>query len=81
MREVTYGRFGKFLQSLGFSKHEPEPGTRVFKHHASGALVILPIRKDREIVAPHHLVGTRMILDAFGIMDSPEFTSRFPVAG
>jgi hypothetical protein len=80
MRKVTYGRLGKFLQSLGFSKHEPEPGTLVYKHEASGALVILPIRKDHENVAPHHLVGTRMILDAFGIMDPPEFTEHFPIA-
>jgi hypothetical protein len=80
MRKVTYGKLSKFLKSLGFSMYEPEPGTRVYKHEASGALVIMPIRKDRENVAIHHLVGTRMILDAFGIMKPPEFTWRFPIA-
>jgi len=32
-------------------------------------------------VYPHHLVGARMILEVYGIMDPPEFASRLQMAG
>jgi hypothetical protein len=80
MPEATYGQLDELLRSLEFSVHEPEPGTRVYRH-SSDALVILPIRVDQDLVPVHHMVGTRMILDAFGIMEPPEFTSRLQKAG
>jgi hypothetical protein len=81
MPEVTYGRLDEVLRSLGFSVSEPEMGTRVYQHAGTAARVILPVLPDRDLVFPHHLVGTRMILEAFGIADPPEFTSRLQKAG
>lgn len=80
MPEVTYQQFNEILESLGFSRQEPKPGTIVYTHDRSDALVILPAKKGREKVPQHHLVGTRMILEAFGIMDPSEFTSRLVLA-
>jgi NAD(P)-dependent dehydrogenase (short-subunit alcohol dehydrogenase family) len=42
------------LRSLGFSVGEPEPGTRVYKHAESGALLIFPVRADSDLVREHH---------------------------
>ena len=80
MPEVTYRRLGQVLESLGFSGSVPEPGTKLYRH-ASGALVILPDFPKDDVVYPHQLVGARMILDAYGIADPPEFTSRLQKAG
>jgi hypothetical protein len=76
MPEVTYARLDEVFRSLGFSVSEPEPGTRVYRHAASGALLILPTYPDRDIVLQHYLVGARMTLDAFGGAEPLEFTSR-----
>jgi hypothetical protein len=76
MPEVTYHQLDVVLRSLGFSVTEPEQGTRVYKHPHTGALLIFPILPERNAVREHHLVGTRMTLDAFGIADPPDFTSR-----
>lgn len=81
MPEVTYAQFDKVLTSLGFTAHEPEPGTRVYRHPHSEALVVLPARPAHALVPPHHIVGTRMILEAFGIADPPEFASRLQKVG
>jgi hypothetical protein len=81
MPEVTYERLNQILQSLGFSLPVDEKGTRVYRHEGTGALIIMPARKDHDLVPPHHVVGTRMILEAYGIMDPPEFTSRLQKAG
>jgi hypothetical protein len=59
MPEVTYKRLDEILRSLGFSVGEPEPGTRVYRHESTGAMVILPIRNDPDLVAPHHTLGTQ----------------------
>jgi hypothetical protein len=81
MGSVTYHQLDVVLRSLGFTVREPEPGSRVYKHPDTGALLIFPILPDGDAVREHHLVGTRMTLDAFGIADPLEFTSRLQKAG
>lgn len=81
MPEVNYRQLDAVLRSLGFSVNEAEPGTRVYKHAQSGALLVFPILPDHVAVREHHLVGTRMTLDAFGLADPPDFTSRLEKAG
>lgn len=76
MSEVTYGRLDAVLRALGFVASEPEKGTKVYKHAKSGALVTFPTLPAQKAVLPHHLEGTRMILDAFGIAAPPEFTAQ-----
>jgi predicted RNA binding protein YcfA (HicA-like mRNA interferase family) len=80
MPEVTYHKLDVVLRSLGFTVNEPEKGTRVYKHPQSGALLVMPVLPDRDPVREHHLVGARMTLDAFGIADPPDFTSRLQKA-
>lgn len=81
MGTATYHQLDVVLRSFGFTVREPEPGTRVYKHPDTGALLIFPIMPDRATVREHHLVGTRMTLDAFGIADPPEFADRLQKAG
>jgi len=80
MPEVTYSRLDAVLRSLGFSVGEPERDTRVYRHETTGALIVLPILPDQEVVLPRHLVGVRMTLDGFGIADPLEFASRLQKA-
>ena len=81
MNDVTYAQFDQVLKSLGFKPDEPVKGTRVYRHPLSEARITVPIQPDDQLVFSHHLVGARMILDAFGIADEPEFTSRLQKAG
>jgi hypothetical protein len=81
MPDVTYGRLDEVLRSLGFSVHEPEQGVRVYKHAGTGAALVLPVLPDRHEVLPHHLVGVRMTLEAFGVADPLELASRLQQAG
>ena len=69
------------IQKYVFHVQEPDSGARVYTHTGTGALLIYPILPDGEPVREHHLVGTRMTLEAFGIADPPEFASRLQKAG
>jgi hypothetical protein len=80
MLEVSYGKLDEVLRALGFSVHQAEPDTRVYKHAESGALIVLPIFPDHDEVLPRHLVGVRMTLEAFGIADPLEFASQLQKA-
>lgn len=80
MAAVTYHQLDSVLRTLGFAVQEPDPEARVYKH-PGGALLIFPILPDGEPVREHHLVGTRMTLEAFGIADPPEFASQLQKAG
>ena len=73
---LTYKELDTLLHTLGFTVSEPEAGTRVYQHAGSGAQLFFPVLPDRDRVRPHHLVGTRTTLDAFGIMDPAEFDAR-----
>ncbi|MBA4066190.1 MAG: hypothetical protein C0501_21240 [Isosphaera sp.] len=81
MPEVTYHQLDTILREYGFSVSVYQKDTRVYKHPATGALLAFPILPADTAVRPHHMVGTRMTLDAFGIADPPEFAARLQQAG
>ena len=81
MPAITYHQLDSVLRAFGFAVEEPDPEARVYTHPGTGALLIIPILPDGEPVREHHLVGTRMTLEAFGIADPPEFASRLQKAG
>ncbi|VTT99726.1 unnamed protein product [Gemmataceae bacterium] len=81
MRKATYRQLDTVLRSFGFKVYDPEPGTRVYRYPDSRAFVTFPVHPDGDKVLPHHLVGTRMVLEAFGIADPPEFESRLQKVG
>lgn len=80
MPETTYGRLTEALRSLGFTVREPVPGTLVYEHAETGALIILPKFPDGDRVYWHHLADARSMLDAYGIASGPEFASRLSSA-
>ena len=80
MPEATYNQLDAVLRGFGFTVREPDPETRVYKH-PGGALLAFPTLPERDRVREHHLVGTRMVLEAFGIADPPDFAARLQKAG
>ena len=79
MPETTYGLLTQTLCSLGFTVHEPEPGALVFEHE-TGAVIILPKFPENDRVYWHHLADARAMLDAYGIVEAPDFASRLLMA-
>lgn len=73
---MTYSRLGEVLLSLGFRTYQLEDGARVYKHDETGALLAFPVLPDLVDVLPRHYIGTRMVLDAYGILDPREFDRR-----
>ena len=76
MSKVTYGHLDAVLRSLGFSASEFENDTRVYKHPKTGALVTFPLLPDNKPVLSHHLAGTKMILDTYGITPPSDFAAQ-----
>jgi hypothetical protein len=76
MPEITYRQLHEILRSLGFEIYETEPGTSLYDHPETGALLVYPTMPDDKPVYPHHLLGVRATLDAFGIATEREFASR-----
>jgi hypothetical protein len=76
--EFTYGQLDRALHSLGFScRLDPsEPPARIYEHPKSEALVVVPPLPESEKVYDYHLIGTRHILDEFGIADPKVFASE-----
>lgn len=76
MPETTYGRLDKTLRSLGFTLRVLEDRTHVYRHDATGALVIIPEFPADDVVTPHHLVAARSILEAYGIAEPWDFAAQ-----
>ena len=79
MSDMTYSQLDKILRELGFSVRAFDPHTNAYKHAGTGAMMLLPSRPERRVI-PHHLVGTRMLLDGFGIPEPPELTAHLQVS-
>ena len=63
----------QMLLDLGFKEvplNKPYIG---FQHDESDLLIVLPPYRSNALVAPHHLVYVRMMLDGKGLMDAEEF--------
>jgi hypothetical protein len=76
MSEVTYGQLETALRALGFSLWGLEEKNKVYRHEATGALVVFPEFPPDSPVLPYHLLSTKSILQAYGIADSVGFTSE-----
>ena len=74
MADFTYSQLDGLLRSLGFTAREFDPNTTMYKHAATGAMLLLPARPNQQVI-PHHLVATRATLDGFGIAEPPEFAA------
>ena len=81
--DITYGRLGEVLRSLGFvcRKQEGKPPAIRYEHEQTGALVSVPPYPDTDFVYPHHLLAARMAVDAFGIADPAAFDAALRKAG
>jgi hypothetical protein len=81
MTEVTYGRLNRVLCSLGFSARidEAKPRARVYEH-PSGAILMLPVFPDEQMVYPHHLTAAQVTLDNYGIASLWDFVAELQKA-
>jgi hypothetical protein len=83
MPQATYGRLDEVLRSLGFSARTNEratPKARVYQHDQSGALIVLPVLPEGEVVLPHHLITVQATLDDSGLATPAEFADRLQQA-
>jgi hypothetical protein len=65
----------RLLLDLGFQEAavNTEKAHTGFRHAPSDLLIALPSYPKNAVVAPHHLVYVRMMLDGKGLMDADEF--------
>jgi hypothetical protein len=70
---ITFGRLRQLLVDLGFTETVTPKSHVFFAHQPSGAELALPIYRSNRIVLPHHLVSSRVTLDANGLMDKDDF--------
>jgi hypothetical protein len=70
---ITFGQLRELLLERGFTETVTPRSHVFFAHESSGAEIALPIYRSNRLVAPHHLVTVRVMLDAKGLMDAEEF--------
>ncbi len=77
---VRFAQVRDVLLDLGFREAPISEQHVGFQHDASDTFLAMPVYKDREIVAPHHLVAVRGMLDQHGVLDAEEFDRRIASA-
>lgn len=68
-----FSNLRQLLFDLGFKEvpvKEPHIG---FQHDESDLLIVLPPHRANAVMAPHHLVYVRVMLDGKGLLDAEEF--------
>jgi hypothetical protein len=76
MPKVTYGQLDNVLRSLGFSLRGIVEKNKVYSHEESGALIVYPVFPDEEEAMPTHVGKVRAILEAYGIANPLDFTTK-----
>jgi hypothetical protein len=61
------------LLNLGFKEVPVTKPYIGFQHAEPDLLIVLSPHRSNSLVAPHHLVYVRMMLDGKGLMDAEEF--------
>ena len=61
------------LLDLGFKEAAVTKPFVGFQHEESDLLIVLPSYRRNSVVAPHHLVYVRLMLEGKGLMDAKEF--------
>ena len=78
---VKFSSLRHLLMELGFQAvpvTKPHVG---FLHDESELLIVLPPYRSNALVAPHHLVYVRMMLDGKGILNADKFDQLVADAG
>jgi hypothetical protein len=63
----------QLLLDLGFRETPVSKPYIGFQHDGADLLIVLPSYRSNSVVAPHHLVYVRIMLDGKGIMEAREF--------
>jgi hypothetical protein len=74
-RTVRRGSLGRSQYLARFCTPTP-PGSKVFRHAASGALIVLPQGANGASVSRTHLAAVQQTLENYEIADSLELASR-----
>jgi hypothetical protein len=68
-----FSQLRQLLSDLGFKEVPVRKPYIGFRHDDSDTLIVLPSYRSNSLVAPHHLVQVRIMLDAKGLMDGEAF--------
>ena len=83
---ITFGDLRRILEDLGFREVPSEESHVWFRHEEADLPLGFPRYRDEAVVAPHHLLYARTMIDARGILGEDEFdrmvlaTSARPLA-
>jgi hypothetical protein len=70
---LKFSTLRQMLSELGFRQVAVTKPFIGFQHDGSDLLIVLPSYRRNALVAPHHLVYVRLMLDGKGLMDAEEF--------
>jgi hypothetical protein len=70
---ITFAQLRHLLLDMGFKEVPVTKPYIGFQHEESDLLIVLPSYRSNSLVAPHHLVYVRMMLDGKGLMAAEEF--------
>jgi hypothetical protein len=70
---LKFSGLRQVLADLGFRQVAVTRPFIGFQHDESDLLIVLPSYRTNSLVAPHHLVYVRMMLDGKGLMEADEF--------
>jgi hypothetical protein len=70
---ITFDRLRQLFLDLDFTETVVPKSHIGFRHARSDTEIILPIYKSNQIVAPHHLLTVRVMLEGKGLMDGEQF--------
>jgi len=81
MSEVSYRRLDEVLKSLGLAARDIDGKARLYTHELTGAMIVLPLLPEDDLVRQHHLATVRVTLDANGIAAPADLDARLAHAG
>jgi len=70
---VKFSSMRQILLDLGFREVPVTKSHIGFQHDGADLLIVLAPYRGNALVAPHHLVYVRMMLDGKGLMDAEAF--------
>ena len=75
---IRFSQLRQLLLDLEFAETVVPESHVAYRHEPSDTVILLPLYKANELVAPRHYVPVRTLLDAKQLLDGAEFDRLLP---
>ena len=80
-KPITFSQLSKALCELGFRSSRVHGSHHLFRHEPTDTVILLPLLKQHEAVAPQDVISARLVIAGRGVASASHFNELLGANG